>query len=127
MKVTRSVLYVIILVMVLLGIKWTSALYALCVWHCTQVRFSELEKIEQPSPTVPVSRQEILLRAAKRMRESTVQYRWQTLFSQEKKKKKRPNKLLLTNIMAKLHVHELTIHLLYCRKMQCTPCLQCRD
>lgn len=126
MKVTRSVLYVIILVMVLLGIKWTSALYALCVWHCTQVRFSELEKIEQPSPTVPVSRQEILLRAAKRMRESTVQYRWQTLFSQEKKKK-RPNKLLLTNIMAKLHVHELTIHLLYCRKMQCTPCLQCRD
>lgn len=126
MKATRSVLYVIILVMVLLGIKWTSALYALCVWHCTQVRFSELEKIEQPSPTVPVSRQEILLRAAKRMRESMVQYRWQTLFSQEKKKK-RPNKLLLTNIMAKLHVHKLTIHLLYCRKMQCTPCLQCRD
>lgn len=126
MKATRSVLYVIILVMVLLGIKWTSALYALCVWHCTQVRFRELEKIEQPSPTVPVSRQEILLRAAKRMRESTVQYRWQTLFSQEKKKK-RPNKLLLTNIMAKLHVHKLTIHLLYCRKMQCTPCLQCRD
>lgn len=96
MKVTRSVLYVIFLVMVLLGIKWTSALYALCVWHCTQVRFSELEKIEQPSPTVPVSRQEILLRAAKRMRESTVQYRWQTLFSQEKKKKDQISCCLLT-------------------------------
>lgn len=61
MKVTKLVLYVTILVIVLLGIKWTSALYALCVWHCTQVRFSELEKTEQPSPTVPVSRQEILL------------------------------------------------------------------
>lgn len=60
-KVTKLVLYVTILVMVLLGIKWTSALYALCVGHCTQVRFSELEKTEQPSPTVPVSRQEILL------------------------------------------------------------------